>query len=62
MECCEACLREPAFGLMQLRTDEGHLVAEWWTCCECADRDAPIHYERGLRVAVIGTFDMLDMS
>jgi hypothetical protein len=54
MEPCEVCLVVEAFGLMQLRTEDGHLLAEWWTCCDCADRDAPRHVERGLSVSVIG--------
>ena len=62
MEFCEACLVAPAFGLMQLHTETGEHIACWWTCCECADRDAPIHSGRGLLVSVVGTFDMLDMS
>jgi hypothetical protein len=51
---CDACLTRPVFGQMQLRDDAGHLVAAWWSCAECADRDAPIHAQRGLQVAVVG--------
>lgn len=56
---CEACLARPVFGLLQLHDEDGHLVAAWWTCCQCADHDAPIHYARGLAVSVIGTFEDL---
>ena len=49
---CDACLTRPAFGRMTLHTEDGHHVAAWWTCCECADHDAPIHSARGLLVAV----------
>ena len=55
---CDACLLRPVFGMMQLRDDDGHLVAAWWTCTECADHDAPIHCSRGLNVSVLGTFGM----
>ena len=37
---------------------DGHLVAAWWTCVECADHDAPIHAERGMHASVPGTFGM----
>ena len=37
---------------MTLHTEDGHHVAARWTCCECADHDAPIHSARGLLVAV----------
>ncbi len=50
---CEACLTKPAFGLMTLHDEDGQHVAAWWTCCECADHDAPIHTAQGMAVAVI---------
>lgn len=50
---CEACLTRPVFGLLSLHTDDGHHVASWLTCAECADHDAPIHTARGMRVAVL---------
>jgi hypothetical protein len=58
---CEACLTRPAFGLMSLHTQDGEHVAAWWTCCECADHDAPIHAARGMLVSVVGSFDFLDL-
>ena len=51
---CETCLSRPAFGLFTLHTEDGEHVASWWSCAECADRDAPIHAARGLQVAVVG--------
>jgi hypothetical protein len=49
---CEACLTRPAIGLLSLHDQDGHHVADWWTCGRCADHDAPIHDARGLRVSV----------
>jgi len=53
MPTCESCLSREAFGLFTLHTDEGEHVASWWSCAECADRDAPIHDARGLLVSVV---------
>lgn len=50
---CEACLDRPAFGLLTLHTVDGEHVLSWWSCAECADRDAPIHVAEGLRVSVV---------
>lgn len=52
---CDACLTRPALGLFALHTEDGHHVASWWTCIECAEHDAPIHTARGLVVAVVIT-------
>lgn len=49
---CEACLDRPALGLLTLHTEDGHHLAAWWTCAECADHDAPIHTARGMSVSV----------
>jgi len=54
-DLCESCLARPALGLLTLHTEEGHHVASWWTCVQCADHDAPIHDTRGMVVAVVIT-------
>jgi hypothetical protein len=59
---CEACLMRPAWGVLTLEDDDGHQVAAWWTCPECADHDAPIHTARGIHVAVWGGFDFDDFD
>lgn len=50
---CDACLTRDAFGVLTLTDRDGHQIAAWWTCCQCADHDAPLHDARGLTVAVI---------
>lgn len=59
---CDACLSRPAFGVLTLHDEDGHQLAAWWTCCECAEHDAPIHTARGLTVAVVVPDFLMDAS